>query len=60
MAKVAKAGGRAVGKHATNGGNGGYSRKKTMDMGLDKPLKLSHAGKFAATGMTYKGPSKRK
>lgn len=48
------------GKYGTNGGNGGYSRKKPIDMGLDKPLKLSSAGKFAATGKTEKGPSKRK
>lgn len=47
------------GKYGTNGGNGGYSRKKPLDMGLNKPLKLSNAGKFAATGVTAKGTSKK-
>lgn len=47
------------GKYGTNGGNGGYSKRKTMDMGLNKPLKLSSAGKFAATGVTEKGPKKK-
>jgi hypothetical protein len=43
-----------AGKYGTNGGNGGYSKRKTMDMGLNKPLKLSDTGKFAATGKTKK------
>ena len=47
------------GKYGTNGGNGGYSRKKAMDTGFDKPLKLSSTGKFAATGVTQKGPKKK-
>lgn len=39
---------------ATNGGNGGYSRRKPMVDGLDKPMKLNYSGKFAATGVTKK------
>jgi hypothetical protein len=54
MAKAPKQG---AGKYGTNGGNGGYSRRKPVDMGLGKPLKLSHAGVFAATGKTKKKDS---
>lgn len=45
---------RSDGKYGTNGGNGGYSKRKTLDMGLDKPMKLSSAGVYAATGKTSK------
>lgn len=38
----------------TNGGNGGYERRKAMDEGVNKALKLSNSGKFAATGVTQK------
>jgi len=49
---MAKAPKQSAGKYGTNGGNGGYNLRKTMDAGFDKPLKLSNAGKFAATGKT--------
>jgi len=51
MAKAPKAG---AGKYGTNGGNGGYSRRKPIDMGLNKPLKMSYTGVFAGSGKTKK------
>ncbi len=39
--------------YGTNGGNGGYSRKTSIDDGLSKPLKLND-GKFPTTGVTKK------
>lgn len=52
--KPVSLGGGATGKFGSNGGNGGYGMKSTLDAGFSKPLGLSSAGKFASTGVTKK------
>lgn len=34
----------------TGGGNGGWTKRKALDMGLNKPLKTSQAGTVAGSG----------
>lgn len=42
-------------KSASNGGNGGYNRRKAVDAGFSKPLATSNAMKASVTGKFIDG-----
>jgi hypothetical protein len=55
MAKVPR---NTGGKNGTDGGNGGYGKRKPIDMGVNTGFKMQKTGEFAATGKTNKTKKK--